>query len=144
MRLDQKLSAKLLHLFQSWMKRHCDNYHPIHLCPICGKNFTYNRLKKHIRLTHNKNNPYKCKICNSTFKNLIKAKGHVYAHSSVSPFHCHLCARGYTVMKNMKSHYTKIHDLEMNMKEIAKVAVRGNVSINFEDVIETEGATLSI
>jgi len=79
----------------------------------CGKSFTtFQSLRIHIDVIHNKNFPFKCRFCEKRYKRLYSKTVHerIY-HINYNPFKCidSLCTKTFASKQIMEAHYAKHH-----------------------------------
>ena len=81
-------------------------------CYLCLKIFSnVFKMKRHIRLVHEKERNFKCKQCNSTFGENSELKNHIKSiHEFEFNHSCNICEKRFKTNHGLNEHVRRMHD----------------------------------
>ncbi|XP_057175707.1 zinc finger protein 492-like [Triplophysa rosa] len=75
-----------------------------HMCPQCGKIFTYKyKLNLHMRI-HTRGRPYRCDQCGLTFSREYNLNRHMKIHTGEKSYKCDQCGKIFNRKDHLKEH----------------------------------------
>ena len=94
-------------------------------CEECEQSFKFKSgLKKHMKIAHEENKPYKCGFCIKRFRSKGGLQGHINKfHEGRDPFQCTLCESGFITIRSLKYHTsqcTSVHEEKNQEAQEAK------------------------
>jgi len=102
----KKLNIKSLKLH---MKKHTEE--ATHECSLCNKKFLIQaQLKRHIKISHEKQMPFKCEICGKGFTGNTQKEDHLAVHKGIKLYTCDLCGVSLTQKVHLKRHIECVHE----------------------------------
>lgn len=94
-------------------------------CPECGKQFSKNYIKSHLKVVHAKSSDFECTVCQRPFTSREKLKVHMDIHLGIR-YPCHFCSEHYGSTSNRQKHLQAKHPHEwsdfLREKNAAKMA----------------------
>uniref|UniRef100_A0A182Q9G1 Protein krueppel n=1 Tax=Anopheles farauti TaxID=69004 RepID=A0A182Q9G1_9DIPT len=76
-----------------------------HRCEECGRRFArLCELRRHVRIYHSTDKPFKCEPCEKTFLSSQSYREHMDAHSNVRRFECDICDKKFVRRRNLVNH----------------------------------------
>ena len=78
-------------------------------CEICGKIYSNNTLKRHIKSVHEKIKDFQCPKCGKAFSEKGSLEIHDKTHTGIRDFKCDQCEKTYKRSEHLKDHINAVH-----------------------------------
>ena len=112
-----------------------------YVCHVCDKRFNNKGSYKRHMVIHKDERPHVCLVCGMTFKLEQTLKRHWMTHAGEKPFKCTVCNKRFRVADHLKKHLL-IHTGEKPFKcETCGQAFRGKYNLQKHETIHTAGGT---
>ena len=82
----------------------------LHLCHLCGQNFSTKTYLNVHSLRHNSLKPFKCYTCGDKFRSKAGLNCHKYRHTHKKPYNCQICGKGFIQIRQIKTHMMVHHN----------------------------------